>query len=505
MVKQVILIVFSCIFMGSWAAAADGAAQEKERGAPEQPQVGPKCFDKKDLRPGQPLPYCGDLPTLAALNIREADLELVVGKLKKPWALEFLDDDTVLITEFGGQLKKVDLSTKKVESISGLVDISTGGGQRGLLDVAVHPDFKNNQLIYYSYAKKAPDKDAYTTALARGRLVGSELQDVEEIFLALPYAGNSSNFGGAILFDDKGFLFFSTGDRALASRAQDPKALNGKIIRLNDDGTVPADNPFVGDDTFHPAIYAYGVRNPQGLVQDKETGIIYETEHGPMGGDEVNIVEAGKNYGWPTISHGMKYGYQPTGEGASKEGLEQPLFFYLPSLAISPIEVYRGDMFPEWEGDLLVGALAGRTISKLHLADGRVQSETRMLSETRDRIRDIKVASDGSIFVLGQSGKLFRLSRTIADATPLKVGERSGKDIYESVCSSCHSRAVAGVPQLGVASHWVVQMEKPRAELMKNVISGINDMPQKGNCADCTDAELAQSVDYMLKGLQSKQ
>ena len=504
MVKKVILIVISCICMGAWAAA-DVVGQEKERGTSKQPKVGPKCFDKKDRRPGQPLPYCGDLPTLAALNIREADLEVVIGKLKRPWAFEFVDDDTVLITEFGGQLKKVDLGTKKVESISGLVDISTGGGQRGLLDVALHPDFKSNQLIYYSYAKKSPDQDVYTTALARARLVGSELQDVEEIFLALPYAGNSSNFGGAILFDDEGFLFFSTGDRAMAKRAQDPQALNGKIVRLKDDGTIPPDNPFVGNEKFNPAIYAYGVRNPQGLVQDKETKIIYETEHGPMGGDEVNIVEAGKNYGWPTISYGMKYGYLPTGEGSTKAGLEQPLFYYLPSLAISPIEVYRGEMFPEWDGDLLVGALAGRVISKLGLVDGRIQSETRMLSETGERIRDIKVASDGSIFILGQSGKLFRLSRDKPNSVAVKVGERSGKDIYESVCSTCHSRAVAGVPQLGAAPDWVLQMQKPRAEVMKNVISGFNDMPEKGNCADCTDAELGLAVDYMLESVESKQ
>ncbi len=409
MFKNLLMISFGCIVMVTWAKAG-GAGQDKERGGVKS-QVGPQCFDTKDRRPGQPLPYCGDLPTLAALNIREANLEVVIGKLKRPWAFEFLDDDTVLVTEFGGQLKRVNLATKAVDNISGLVDISTGGGQRGLLDIALHPDFDNNQIIYYSFVKKSPDQDVYTTALARARLVGSELEDVEEIFLALPYAGNSSNFGGAILFDDKGFLFFSTGDRALAKRAQDPKALNGKIIRLNDDGTVPADNPFVKDEAFHPAIYAYGVRNPQGLVQDKETKIIYETEHGPMGGDEVNIVEAGKNYGWPTISYGMKYGYQPTGEGAAKAGLEQPFFYYLPSLAISPIEVYRGEMFPEWEGDLLVGALAARAISKLDLVDGRIQSESRMLSEIRERVRDIKVASDGSIYILGQSGKLYRLSK----------------------------------------------------------------------------------------------
>ncbi|MEE4144610.1 MAG: PQQ-dependent sugar dehydrogenase [Halieaceae bacterium] len=503
MSKNVFLIFFTCVLVTA-CAKAEVSKPEKISPAAPKSQVGPQCFDKKDRRPGQPLPYCGDLPTLAALNIREAELELVIGKLKKPWALEFLDDDTALVTEFGGRLMKVDLGTKNVEPVSGVVGVSTGGGQRGLLDVAVHPRFSSNQLIYYSYARKSPDQDAYTTALARARLVGSELRDVEEIFLALPYAGNSSNFGGAILFDDKGFLFFSTGDRAMASRAQDPKALNGKIVRLNDDGSIPADNPFVGDDRFHPAIYAYGVRNPQGLVQDKETGIIYETEHGPMGGDEVNIVEAGKNYGWPTISHGMKYGYQPTGEGAAKAGMEQPFFFYLPSLAISPIEVYRGEMFPEWEGDLLVGALAGRTISKLHLTQGRIQSESRMLSEVRERVRDIKVASDGSIFVLGQSGKLFRLSRTIASAAPLKVGERSGSDIYESVCSACHSRAVTGVPQLGVASDWVMQRAKPKPELMKNVVSGINDMPEKGNCDDCTDAELARAVDYMLESLEPK-
>jgi len=500
MLKNVFPIFLVCILVVTGSKAE--VSGKKESQGEYKSRVGPQCFDKMDRRPGQPLPYCGDLPTLAALNVREADLEIVSGKLKKPWAFEFLNDNTVLVTEFGGRLKKLDLSTKAIDEISGLVDISTGGGQRGLLDVAVHPEFASNQLIYYSFVKKSPDQDSYTTALARARLVGAELHDVEEIFLALPYAGNSSNFGGAILFDDEGLLFFATGDRAVAKRAQDTLALNGKIVRLNDDGSIPVDNPFVGDEKYHPAIYAYGVRNPQGLVQDKETKIIYETEHGPMGGDEVNIVEAGKNYGWPTISYGMNYGYFPTGEGTVKDGLEQPFFFYLPSLAISPIEVYRGDMFPEWEGDLLVGTLAGRTISKLHLVEGRIQSESRMLSEVRERIRDIKVATDGSIFVLGQSGKLFRLSREKPNSAPVRVGARSGKEVYESVCSSCHSRAVIGVPQFGVASDWIIQRDKPKPELMKNVISGLNDMPEKGNCADCTDAELALTVEYMLESLE---
>lgn len=302
------------------------------------------------------------------------------------------------------------------------------------------------------------------------------------------------------MLDQEGHLFITTGDRSVRSHAQHPKFLTGKVIRLNADGSVPKDNPFVTQgDAFDPMIYALGVRNPQGLVQDIMTGNIYETEHGPMGGDEVNVIEAGKNYGWPIISYGLNYTYRLIGEGSEKDGLEQPLFYYLPSIAVSPIEIYRGEMFKEWDGDLLVGALKGSAISKLDLVDGRIQSEYKILDELEARVRDIKVASDSSIWILLETGSIFRLSRV---ANPIqekaKIGQRSGEYLYLSVCSSCHSQNVKGVPQISNKSDWISILKKDRKELYKNAINGFRAMPERGFCDDCTDAEVMRATNFMI-------
>jgi glucose/arabinose dehydrogenase len=464
---------------------------------------GPPCKDEKDAKPGQPKPYCGDLPSLAAVNIREVKLETISEEFQRPWAFEFISDSEVLVTEFKGKLKRLDTSAQKSTSIKGLPKIVPGKGQAGLLDVALHPAFDDNRLVYFSHAV-ADSEERYALAVSRGELLDDNLRNVEQIFLGEPWVASRSNFGGALLFDREGYLFVTVGDRSLRSHSQHPGLLLGKVVRLNDDGSVPDDNPFTNQPgTHHPAIYALGVRNPQGLVQDPDTRHIYEAEHGPMGGDEVNRIEPGNNYGWPIISYGLNYVYRLIGEGTVKEGLEQPLFYYLPSLAISPLEIYRGEMFPEWHGDLLVGAMKDGSISKLDLHDGRILSESKILSELNARIRDIKVAPDSSLWVLVETGKLYRLSR---EANPirekLEVGKRDGDTIYLTVCSNCHDRNVAGVPQLADKAAWAERREKSAQELYKNTIEGYNSMPERGLCEDCTDEELIRSVNFMLKMLK---
>jgi glucose/arabinose dehydrogenase len=474
------------------------AAPAPSQGHPEK-YNGPPCMDEQDVKPGQPKPYCGDLPSLAALNIREAKLEKIAGGFKYPWAMEFISDDEILVTEFAGKLSRVDASSGNSVEVSGLPEIASGRGQTGLLDVALHPQFQQNGWIYLSYVIE--DNNKYALAVAKAELQGTRLKHLQQIFVALPFGKSASNFGGALLFDHQGYLYISTGDRSVRSNAQHPSLLTGKIIRLNDDGSIPDDNPFVGKSGgVDPAIYALGVRNPQGLVQDSATGSIYETEHGPMGGDEINLIEAGKNYGWPIITYGLNYTYRLIGEGSEKEGYEQPLFYYLPSVAVSPIEIYRGDMFREWHGDLLVGALKGAAISKLDLVNGRIQSEYKILGNLESRIRDIKVAPDSSIWVLLQTGSIYRLSR---EDNPVQkaavIGQRSGETIYLSICSSCHSQDAPDAPQISKGADWTERLQKPRGELYRNSIDGFNSMPEKGFCDDCTDDEIIRAVNFMFK------
>jgi len=462
---------------------------------------GPPCMDEEDTRPGQPKPYCGDLASLAAVNIREAKLEKIAKGFDRPWAFEFINANELLITEFSGHLKQLFIDTGKSVDIAGLPDIVTGKGQAGLLDVALHPDFKSNNQLYFSYVVHDGEKDArYALAVARASLVGNKLESVERIFVATPYNRSASNFGGALLFDRNGYLLIATGERSIRSNAQHPGQLTGKIIRLKADGSVPDDNPFAVSGEFtNPAIYALGVRNPQGLVLDPVSGNVYEAEHGPMGGDEVNLIRPGKNYGWPIITYGLNYTYAPIGEGGAREGLEQPLFYYLPSIAISPIEIYRGDMFAEWDGDLLVGALKGEVISKLDLVDGRVESEYQILGELKAKVRDIKVAPDSSLWILLETGAIYRLSR---EASPVQekmaVGEREGETIYLTVCSSCHSQNAPGAPQLANKSDWVSRLKKDRKALYDTTMQGKNGMPEKGFCEDCTREEIIRTVNFMV-------
>ncbi len=462
---------------------------------------GPACFERK-ARPGEPASYCGDLRSLAAVNIREGQLDIVVKGLTYPWAFEFLSDTDVLVTEFSGTLSRIDTVSQKKTVISGLPEIESGKGQTGLMDVALHPDFGRNNLIYLSYAIKNTSEQ-FALAISRATLVEDTLTAIQKLIVADPFAPSRSNFGGALMFGDDGYLYIGTGDRSKRNWAQHPDKLTGKILRLGEDGTIPPGNPFVDTKGYHPAIFALGVRNPQGLVQDPLTNTIFEAEHGPMGGDEVNIIEKGANYGWPVVSYGMNYTYNKIGEGQRKEGINEPLFYYLPSLAISPIEIYRGQMFPEWEGDLLVGALKAQLVSKLDNVGSTVLSDTRILNEIKGRIRDIKVARDGSIWLLSQRGELFRLSRTQAETASAAVppGGRTGQAVYDLVCSTCHSQNLPNMPRLGIAEDWTDRLPKGKEALYQSTIAGINGMPARGLCEDCTDEELKRSVDYMLSTL----
>ncbi|MDP4650652.1 MAG: PQQ-dependent sugar dehydrogenase [Haliea sp.] len=463
-------------------------------------QQKPKPDKERARRPGEPAPYYGDLRSLAAVNVRDAALDPVAEGLQYPWAMELLSPTEALVSEHGGTLQRVNLRDGSKTAISGLPAVPSGKGQVGLMDIALHPQFGSNHLVYFTHAMESPNKPAhYATALSRAQLVDDELLNVELLLVAEPYTRAAANFGGAIAFDSAGYLYVSIGDRTINTRAQDPRLLHGKILRLTADGSTPADNPFIGSSEVDPRIYAMGVRNAQGLVFDTISELLFEAEHGPMGGDEVNIIEAGRNYGWPTITYGANYTTENIGLGTHLAGMEQPLYFYLPSIAASPITIYRGTMFPEWEGHLLVGALKGAHVSKLALVDGQVRSARAILSEAKGRIRDLKVASDGSLYLLVQNGgRIMRLHRNPNGNDAEASKEREGVTLYTQLCSTCHSSGQPDVPQIDRPQDWETALAQDIGVLYKNTLLGIGDMPAKGLCENCTDDEIRAAVDFMV-------
>jgi glucose/arabinose dehydrogenase len=434
-----------------------------------------------------------------------------------PWAFEFINNDEILLTQIASKLVRINLRTQESTAITGLPVIGGGYTQIGLLDIEIHPDFANNQRIYFSYSKPNPASSSYhLTEVATGILVDNEITELKTLVNSEDYGWAPSNFGGALEFDDRGYLYISMGDRGQDNLARRPERLEGKLLRLNDDGSTPADNPFVDKEGYDPRIYVMGIRNAQGLHFDSQSGLLFESEHGPLGGDEVNIIKPGADYGWPTISYGNNYATtKPIGEGTHKEGLQQPVFYFLPSIAASPLTVYRGDMFPEWEGDILVGALRGKHIAKLDFDQNLVRSSQSILGEIDGRIRDIKVAADGSIYILSQTSGLHRLYRNSEPApgpaaivssdnspvTPAPSKEppvHPGKEYYLLVCSGCHNSGTSGAPVLGDYEQWQPIMEQPMAVTRERVMNGYNAMPERGLCYTCDEFTLMQMVDYMF-------
>ncbi|HIP79678.1 MAG TPA: PQQ-dependent sugar dehydrogenase, partial [Kiloniellaceae bacterium] len=279
----------------------------------------------------------------------------------------------------------------------------------GLLDVAVHPDFAENGLIYLSYA--GPGEGGASTEVARGRLDGMALQDVEVIFRATPKSGGTGHFGSRLVFDRDGKLFISLGDRRQIRESQNLGNHIGTVIRLNDDGSVPEDNPFLGQAGAQPEIYSYGHRNVQGMTLHPESGEIWSHEHGPRGGDELNLVKAGANYGWPVITYGIDYSGAIITDKTEAPGMEQPIVYWDPSIAPSGMAFYDGDKFPQWQGDLFIGALAHLHLRRLEMEGGQVVGQESLLTGLNERIRDVRNGPDGYLYVLTDSsnGQLLRL------------------------------------------------------------------------------------------------
>ena len=329
--------------------------------------------------------------------------ETVARGLEHPWGLAFLPDSRMLVTERPGRLRLVGKDGRISALLAGVPAVQARG-QGGLLDVALDPRFGENRLVYLSYAEPG-DGGTAGTAVARGRLGETGLEDVRVIYRQRPKVSGSNHFGSRLVFARDGTLFVTQGERyAYRDAAQDLASGLGKIVRIQPDGAVPADNPFVGRAGAQPEIWSYGHRNVQSAALHPETGQLWIVEHGPRGGDELNTPEAGKNYGWPVITYGREYWGPKIGEGTAKPGMEQPLYYWDPVIAPSGLLFYTGDAISGWKGSLLIGSLRPGLLVRLRLEGGRVAQEERYLGELGERIRDVRQGPDGHPYLLTDSG-----------------------------------------------------------------------------------------------------
>jgi glucose/arabinose dehydrogenase len=342
-----------------------------------------------------------------------ARVTAVVGGLNHPWAMAFLPEGGVLITERPGNLRLLRIPGGLSKPLAGVPKVAAQG-QGGLLDVALSPEFAQDRYVYLSYAEADGSKSG--TAVGRGKLSadGSALEDFRVLFRQQPKLSSGLHYGSRLVFDGKGYLYISLGENNQRPTAQDLDKLQGKVVRLKADGSVPTDNPFVGQAGARPEIWSYGHRNPQGMALNPWSGQLWENEHGPRGGDEINLVQRGKNYGWPLATHGINYSGQPIPEakGAELPGMEPPLYWWPKSPAISGMAFYNADRFPAWRNSVFIGALANQNLIRLTLDGDRVVAQEWLLTDRKQRIRDVRQGPDGYVYVLTDAspGELLRLA-----------------------------------------------------------------------------------------------
>jgi glucose/arabinose dehydrogenase len=349
----------------------------------------------------QPEPLHGDDDLFTVVTIAE--------NLQHPWGVAFLPDGRMLVTERPGRLRVIEHGQLDAQPVSGLPEIAAGG-QGGLLDITLHPNYSDNGWIYFSYV--GAGNGGRGTEVARARLDGMRLKDLQILFRLYPKSGTQRHFGSRLLFDKEEYLYITLGDRGDRPRAQRLDDHAGSMIRLHDDGSVPRDNPFVTVKGALPEIYSYGHRNLQGIALHPQTGEVWTHEHGPQGGDEINIIRRGGNYGWPVITYGVNYGTgTKIGEGTHKKGMLQPLYYWVPSIAPSGMTFYTGDKFPQWRGNLFVGSLKFQQLVRLKLQGDTVVSEERLLTNRLGRIREVATGLDGYLYLLidAPNGSLVRL------------------------------------------------------------------------------------------------
>lgn len=380
-------------------SAATIAACSSESQSAQQQQPADITEGQYFAEPGEP----GDIIETEEHNIY---VENVVEGLGVPWGVAFLPNGSVLITERDGTVRIVENGVLREEPISGAPEV-VAQNQGGMLDIVLHPDYEENGWIYLSFSKAGPN-GGITTSLERMKLDGYEFVDREEIYTGNQYTEGGRHFGGRIVFGGDGYLYFTIGDRGQREKAQDTSLSHGSVFRLNPDGSIPEDNPFVGEDGLDE-IFSYGHRNIQGMAVHPETGEIWTNEHGARGGDELNNPQLGNNYGWPAITHGVNYDGTPITPDTARAGMEQPVKHWTPSIAPSGMTFVTGDRYPNWTGDILNGALKFQLISRIEIENGEFVHEERMLDGI-GRIRDVEMGPDGYIYFTNETeGTLSRI------------------------------------------------------------------------------------------------
>ncbi len=336
----------------------------------------------------------------------EFQIITVAEGLEHPWGMAFLPDGSLLVTERAGRL--LHISNGDISEISGLPEIHAGG-QGGLLDIALHPEFTDNHLVYMTFSQAG--RGGSGTALMRGVFDNGHLRDTEVLYRMPGLTSGGAHFGSRIVFAPDGTIYMSIGDRGSRNRAQDLSDAAGSTIRLNHDGTIPEDNPFAGRSDVLQEIFSYGHRNAQGMAVHPQTGRIWQHEHGPRGGDELNILISGANYGWPEVSYGEEYSGGEIGSGTSAPGMEDPIIHWTPSIAPSGMTFYTGTLFPQWKGSIFAGALAGRHLRRIDLEGDKVIGQEVLLQGEVGRIRDVREGPDGAVWFITdeRNGKIYRL------------------------------------------------------------------------------------------------
>lgn len=376
----------------------DGQAQSGSAAAP----VASKPANAPDQKPA----FAGQTRAPEMKSNIALQVTTVAAGLEMPWGLAFLPDGRLLISEKHlGQLRILGADGQLSGPVLGLPAV-VGADQGGLLGLAVDPKFAENGLIYWAYAEPA-DNGTNNTAVARGKLTGDRVENVQVIFRQTPSLNSTKHYGGRLVFAPDGTLFITTGERSILegrAQAQRLDGTLGKVVRINSDGSIPKDNPFVGKPGVKPEIWSYGHRNILSAAIDPKTGKLWEVEHGARGGDELNQPQAGKDYGWPTITYGLEYSGKQIGQGVTaKAGMEQPVYYWDPVIAPAGMAFYEGDLFPAWKGNILIGGLGSKAVVRLIMQDGKVVGEERLLTDLNERIRDVIVGPDGALYLATDS------------------------------------------------------------------------------------------------------
>lgn len=392
-------ILFSCSEPQQAQSSAPGTYPPVETQPPNSPQYKPA--------------FAGQTRVAGVRTTTPINVQILSSALNKPWAVIALPDGRLLITEKGGTFRIATTTGMVSAPITGAPKVDSRG-QGGLLDVALDPNFTTNRTIYWAFSE--PVSGGNHTAVAKGTLSADDktIENARVIYRALPTYNGDKHYGSRLVFDKNGYLFVTTGERSdLVTRpqAQQLNSALGKIIRITKDGQPAPGNPFINTANAKPEIYAYGIRSPQGLDFHPVTGELWESEMGPRGGDEINIIKPGKNYGWPTITYGIEYSGKTIGEGITqKEGMEQPVYYWDPVQSPSGITFYTGNLIPEWKNNLFVGGLSSKHIARLVIQNNMVVGEERLLADQNQRFRDVGQGTDGALYAVTDEGRLYRIS-----------------------------------------------------------------------------------------------